>query len=198
MSSHTFIFIKAMEKEEKSDPVTYLLSHHFPRSLSRCAVVLYHQVAPLLAGSASSKVMAWACFIHAMKLRNKTIFFNSKSKELLRKSFGEHKLVAVELCIAQLVRTKVILIESCLRRNLKLLVDNNPHLVDGRESIIRVALRLCDTIYQTRYCLYPSSAAAAALLHACHLIGFPVVKVPWEDEKVQRIYSCVFRSEGFG
>eukprot|EP00796_Vickermania_ingenoplastis_P006668 gene6668-4777_t len=181
-----------MVSRGEEDALSLLLSKRLPHALSRHAVIIFHLVGRLFLDSLAPRTVAYACYLHAMKLRNKAMscrFLKAEGEEI------ERDAVAVELCIVQLIRGKVMLIESCLRKELKSLIDANQQLKDASESIMRVSLALLDSLYGSTYCVFPSRAAAAALLRACRLIGLEVEKNPWRDQElVQHIYASVFRS----
>lgn len=166
-----------IETQKHDEGVDMLTSPRFPRLLSRHALVLYHQVHEFFGNGTSSKNIARACFLHAMKIRNK---IHSAFQPLIKEYENNREIIPIELCITQLIRGKVVLIESCFRINLKALVESNPHLLDAREAIIRIALNLSDIIYRTKYCIYPSCAAAAALLQSCGILGLEVKVFPWK------------------
>lgn len=163
---------------EEVDGLTILLSPYLPRILAHHALVLYHFTENLFDPSVPSSLIASGCFLHAMKQRNTV---HPSFRILCNENKREIEVAAVELCIAQLFRGKVILVESTFRINLKCLVEANADLLRAniRENIIRVAYSLIDKVYYSSYCLYPSCSAAALLLAACSLLRYPVIKFPW-------------------
>lgn len=179
-----------VESRKYDEGVTMLISPRFPRSLSRHALILYHQIHDFFGDSTSSKNIARACFLHAMKVRNK---IHTAFQSLIKEYENNREIVPIELCITQVIRGKIILIESCLRLSLKSLVESNPHLLDVREAVIRIALNLTDKIYCTKYCIYPSCAAAAALIQSCEILGLEVKVFPWRKRVlIEDIRRCIF------
>lgn len=176
---------------EREEVFRFLLSPQFPRSVSRHALVIFHQISHCMEGVSSPINVACACLLQAMKVHNRT---NTSLLKCLYQHCESKKIVVpLHLCIVQLIRTKVVLIESCLRINLQRLIVWNPGLFRARKYIVRVALTLTDKIYRTKDCLYPSNAAAAALLQSCVLLELEVPQFPWKNEvKIKKILTNAF------
>lgn len=176
---------------EREEVFRFILSSQFPRLVSRHALVIFHQIIHFLKGVSSPRTILCACLLQAMKVHNRTS--TSLLKSLYQHCESKKFVVPLHLCIVQLIRTKVVLIESCLRINLRQLIVCNPGLFRARKYIVRVALTLTDKIYRTKYCLYPSSAAAAALLQSCILLELEVPNFPWKnDSEINEILSNAF------
>lgn len=165
---------------EIEEVINFLLCPYFPRLVSRHALLTFHQVQHFFGDDTSVNDIGTACLVHVMKVHNNTDY------SLLKCAYGlcecKEDVIPLQLCITQLVRTKPILVESCLRIKFQRLMWCNSSLFWERKHIIRVALALTDKVYRTKFCLYPSTAAAACLLHACFLLGLEVHEFPWKNK----------------
>lgn len=187
-----YIYISKMvvSVNRNEEALKLLLSPQIPRLISRYAILIFHQIIDLMGDDSPPKTIASACLIHAMNVHGGSWV---SMQRFIFDGCDTESIIPLQVCITQLVRSKVILVESCLRINLQKLVMHNTSLLPVRKHIARVALSLSDKVYQTKYCLYPSRAAAALLTHSCFLLGLQIQVFPWKAErKIKLIQSHVF------
>lgn len=171
-----------------NEGISFLQSATIPHELSKCALILYHYSFSFLHTCFPSTVIAAACLAYATKVRPIDARIANK---FIDKHNEDH--IVIELCLEQLLRHKIVLIESFFRKTLQHMQKFNSHIANVAENITRVAVILLDKVYQTKYCLFPSCAAAATLTFACKLIGLKLNYIPWEKpEMTQEILYKVF------
>ncbi|CCW63245.1 unnamed protein product [Phytomonas sp. EM1] len=162
--------IKAIVEYVMNDEViNILLDYSVARTISRHAIVVYHLLTSIATVSYTSKTIACACLLYALKERNKTHLVSNLRE--LRGSCNDCEVVALELFLTQTIRRKILLIEGCIRLSLRKLVDLHPELSKFKEDLVLIALLLAERLYRKSYCLLPESAAMATLIAACNLLA---------------------------
>lgn len=165
-----------------ADAISFFYSFPVPASIRSHAIVVYHLTRSILKVPLSEKVLVNACILYSIKLRNRTK--GSSVVHDIWKNTDVIDCIALEMFIFECVRPKVIIVEGCLRVELKRLVTAAPSLHQYREFITRVALSLTKKLYRSAYCLQPATAARALLLSACTLLS---VDVDLEEEEYQSV-----------
>ncbi|CAM44418.1 conserved hypothetical protein [Leishmania braziliensis MHOM/BR/75/M2904] len=150
------------------------------RSIRNRAAVVYHLTCATLHIEVPQDVLFSASLSYALHISR----MSAKCPTLgqLRSVSNETDIVAVEMLILEFVRPHVVLIEGCLRLELKRLVVHRPLPLKIRECVGRVAIALSDTLYAYHYCLFPEAAARACLLNACERLGIDVDSATLPDE----------------
>ncbi|CCW70049.1 unnamed protein product [Phytomonas sp. Hart1] len=149
--------------------INILLDYSVARTVSRHAIVVYHLLNNIATFSYTSKTIACACLLYALKERNKTHLVSNLRE--LRGTCNDCEVVALELFLMQTIRRKILLIEGCIRLALKKLVDLHPELGKFKEDLVLIALFLTERLYKKTYCLWPESAAMATLIAACNFLA---------------------------
>lgn len=156
--------------------IVLLQASSLPLTVKRHATVAY-QILRRTGRSSQfhERAVACACLLFALKERNCTHLANQLGS--FRPGEAEAEIVAVELFLAQVIREPILLVEACVRVHLKHLLALNVALHGSREDIARVTLALMEQVYGSDLCLFPDTAAAAALLTACELLelGTPLL-----------------------
>ncbi|KPI87062.1 hypothetical protein ABL78_3874 [Leptomonas seymouri] len=169
------------------------------RSVWNRAAVIYHMTRTKLHVGVSDKVLFSACISCALK----ECSASTNLPELLemRKDVSEVDAAAVEALIFEYVRPNVVLIESCLRFQLKTLTLYAPTVYGSRECVARVALALSQRLYDCSLCLFPETCACACLLAACSLctVGVDCSTLPAEfrSQLLNRVSEHLLSSNGF-
>lgn len=141
-----------------------------PRSVWNRAAVVYHMTCAKLEIDLSESEVFAACMSHALKECCASTSLPSLLE--MRRNLNEVNVAAAEMLIFEYVRPHVILIESCMRLQLKTLSVHAPQVHSNRESIGRLSLALSQKLYLCSFCLFPETCARACLLAACSL--FPI------------------------
>ncbi|KAG5465962.1 hypothetical protein CUR178_00677 [Leishmania enriettii] len=150
------------------------------RSIRNRAAVVYHLTCAKLQIEVPQDVLFCASLSYALNISR----MSTKCPTLghLRSVSNETDIVAVEMLIFEFVRPHVVLIEGCLRLELKRLVVHRPLPLKVRECVGRVAIALSDALYACHYCLFPEAAARACLLNACERLSVDVNSATLPDE----------------
>ncbi|KAG5464480.1 hypothetical protein LSCM1_00670 [Leishmania martiniquensis] len=170
--------------------------HHLKctRSIRNRAAVVYHLTCAKLQLNVPQDVLFSASLSYALNISR----MSAKCPTLgqLWPVSNEADIVAVEMLIFEFVRPRVVLIEGCLRLELKRLVLHRPLPLKVRECVGRVAIAFSDTLYACHYCLLPEAAARACLLHACERLSVDVdaALLPDEFRTPQVAEICAFLS----
>ncbi|KAG5490799.1 hypothetical protein JKF63_00921 [Porcisia hertigi] len=150
------------------------------RSIRNRAAVVYHLASAKLKTDLPRDVLLCASLSYALNISR----MSSKCPTLaqLRSVSNETDIAAVEMLIFEYVRPHVVLIEGCLRLELKRLVMHRPLPLKIRECVGRVAIALSDTLYASHHCLSPEAAARACLLDACDRLSIDVDAATLPDD----------------
>ncbi|GET93736.1 hypothetical protein, conserved [Leishmania tarentolae] len=180
VSRHTFAMCEHVDTscvERQSHPFRQLKCS---RSIRNRAAVIYHLTRSKLHIEVPEDVLFSASLSYALNISR----MSAKCPTLgqLRPVSNETDIVAVEMLIFEFVRPHVVLIEGCLRLELKRLVVHRPLPLKIRECVGRVAIALSDTLYACHYCLFPEAAARACLLNACERLSVDVDPTTLPDE----------------
>ncbi|KPA81805.1 hypothetical protein ABB37_04075 [Leptomonas pyrrhocoris] len=161
-----------------------------PRSVWNRMAVIYHMTRTNLKVEVPDEVLMAACMSYALK----GCCASTKLPGLLemRKDVNEVDVAAVEALIFEYVRPNVILIESCLRLELKTLTLHAPNVYRNRECMARVALALSQKLYVCYLCLYPETCARACLLAACSLCFIEVDRTQLPKEFASQLLNKVY------
>lgn len=184
-------------QDMRIDPELFRLD--CPRTIWNRAAVIYHSTCAVLGAKLPEHEVFAACVSYALK--ECCASTNSPSLLDMRKKLSEINVAAVEVLIFECVRPHVILIESCFRLQLKMLVLQAPHLHGFREPITRVALALAQKLYLCSYCLFPESCARACLLAACSLypldMDYSALSAEFFTPFVDEVCTYLLHSEDF-
>jgi hypothetical protein len=140
------------------------------RSVWNRTAAIYHVARATLTYQIEGPLLFVACMSYALKECCASTNFPALLE--LRKSVSEVDAAAVEVVLFEYVRPHVVLIESCLRLQLKTLTQSVPRVYSVREPIARIALALSQQLYTCSFCRFPETCARACLLVACSL--YPV------------------------
>lgn len=137
------------------------------RSVRNRTAVVYHMTNEKLGLHVEKKVLFAACMSYSLK--ECCASTDAPGLMELRRDANEVDVAAIEALIFEYVRPHVVLIESCMRLELKVLTLHVPRVYAVRESVTRLALALSQNLYKRPHCLFPESCARACLLAASSL-----------------------------
>ncbi|KAH9578126.1 hypothetical protein LSM04_005496 [Trypanosoma melophagium] len=167
--------------------INRLLTCGLSRTLARHAIIVLHCFRTFSKEDVPIDVLVGGCVLYALKQRqcpSATKIFR-QCLERARKS----DIVGFELVLVQIVRENILLVEACLRCVFQEILLGNPSIGFERERTIQVCLHLICNLYETRWCLFPESAARGALVVACEKCKVGPLKLPktFEEPLVTRI-----------
>ncbi|KEG12675.1 hypothetical protein DQ04_01521020 [Trypanosoma grayi] len=169
------------------DAITRIFSLGLPRTLARHAVIVLHYFRSVSDEVIPIDVFVAGCVLYALKQRQCPNGNHAVKRCLARAK--ESDIVGFELVLVQVIRRNVVLVEACLRSVFHDFLLVNPTARFDRERLIQVCLHLISVLYNTKWCLFPESAARGALVVACEKCDLDVRKLPpkFEEQTVTQI-----------
>ncbi|ORC85574.1 uncharacterized protein TM35_000341860 [Trypanosoma theileri] len=164
-----------------------LLTCGLPRTLARHAIIVLHCFRTFSKEDVPIDVLVGGCVLYSLKQRQCPSATKVIKKCLER--VKESDIVGFELLLVQIVRENILLVEACLRCVFQEILLINPSLGFNRERTIQICLHLICNLYETRWCLFPESAARGALIVACEKCKAGPLKLSksFEEPMVTRI-----------